>query len=228
MTDNGLFGAAFCLAPQAGDTEAAYFLSGAEYTKFAWGPGGTREGGRAQGRGRTSALLPSLPHYWRCGLDSICVFGRSEMYLFQYNKYLVYSAEDDEAAAPGRVSDITPFTRIDAAVTRVATHAPRSLAYLFSDDQVYAYDPARPGEGKATSIAEVLPWLPRSFRRGIDCAVTTADGTVAYLFRGHYFAEFDPRCLGDLTRTADAGNVLPLSPATWPGLRNDPPQSETS
>lgn len=218
MTYNGLFSAAFCLIAQAGDEEVAYFLSGAEYTRFAWGPGGNHEGGHAEGGGRTSALLPSIPHLWRCGLDAVCVLGRDATYFFQWNKYLVYSAEDDETAAPGRVSDITPFTRIDAAVTCTLGNTSRKLAYFFSGDRVYAFDPARPGQGEDASIAEALPWLPRYFRHGIDCAVTTADGATAYLFRGRYFIQLSPCSLIDQTRIASVGDVLHLSPATWPGL----------
>ncbi|MWA07804.1 hypothetical protein [Streptomyces sp. BA2] len=223
MTYNGLFSAAFCLIAQAGDEEAAYFLSGAEYTRFAWGPGGTREGGHAEGGGRTSALLPSIPHLWRCGLDAVCVFGRDATYFFQWNKYLVYSPEDDETAAPGRVSDITPFTRIDAAITCTSGATSRKLAYFFSGDRVYAFDPARPGEGEDASIAEALPWLPRYFRRGIDCAVTTADGATAYLFRGRYFIQLSSRSLTDQEDIAGVGDVLPLNPTTWPGLHHVDP-----
>lgn len=223
MTDNGLFSAAFCLGAAAGDDEAAYFLSGAEYTRFVWGPGGSRGGGRAESRGRTSALLPSIPHLWRCGLDAVCVLDRDETYFFQCNKYLVYSAEDDETSAPGRVSDITPFSRVDAAVTCTSDNTSRRLAYFFSGDRVYAYDPARPGEGEDAPIVEALPWLPRYFRRGIDCAVTTADGAVAYLFRGRYFTRLSPRSLCDRAKTDGVGDVLPFGPATWPGLYNTDP-----
>lgn len=218
MADNGLFSAAFCLVAQSGEEQAAYFLSGAEYTRFVWGPGGTREGGHSECRGRTSALLPSIPHLWRCSLDSVCVLGRDEMYFFQCNKYLVYSAEDDETATPGRVSDISPFTRVDAAITCATDNRSRNFAYLFSGDRVYAFNPDRPGEGEAAAIAEALPWLPRYFRRGIDCAVTTADGTTAYLFRGHYFTQLSPRSLCAQTGATGADGVLSLSPATWPGL----------
>ncbi|MFD9635369.1 hypothetical protein [Streptomyces violascens] len=224
MANKGFFDATLCIAAQAGDDDAAYFLSGDEYARFVWGPGGRREGGYVEGRGWTAALLPSIPHTWLSNIDAACVFDQEELYLFQHNKYLVYSFDSDTTSAPGRICDITPFTTIDAAVTTTEVGTGQSLAYLFSEGQVYTHYPKRPDQGELATIAETFPRLRGDFRRGIDSGVPTVDGAAAYLFHGRYFVEVDFRDLHGSAQPYGAGGHSPLPvKTTWTGLLNPRP-----